>query len=230
MSSHAFVLYMVAIKPYQTSSINWYVLADETFYSTLIIAMFIFSDATPELNIKFGAACTLIAALILVVVTNVLTNTILVIRGKDRLKKDIKDSKKKRAEAEALEKAEEEDRRLKKKKEEEEFMRLPEETQANMSAMDNSTINAANTISDLRTENSTKKHKGDKSKKTDDNVVESGLVEGSDNLPNTKKRRRNNKEKGNKDDVTDGTLGDGEKRQKKKRKKTQGADNTETTT
>ena len=37
-----------------------------------------------------------------------------------------------------------------------------------------STINAANTISDFRTENSTKKHKGDKSKKTDDNVVESG--------------------------------------------------------
>jgi hypothetical protein len=48
MSSHAYILYMVACKPYQTPSINSYVLANETFYSALIIAIFIFSDATPE--------------------------------------------------------------------------------------------------------------------------------------------------------------------------------------
>ena len=88
MSSHAFVLYMVAIKPFQTSGINWYVLANETFYSTLIIAMFIFSDATPELNIKFGAAVALIAALILIVFANLLTNIVYMIRGKEKLKND----------------------------------------------------------------------------------------------------------------------------------------------
>lgn len=128
MSSHAFVLYMVAIKPFQTSGINWYVLANETFYSTLIIAMFIFSDATPELNIKFGAAVALIAALILIVFANLLTNIVYMIRGKEKLKNDIRAQKKKRSENEALERAEEADRKLKKKKEEEEFMRLPDET------------------------------------------------------------------------------------------------------
>ena len=42
MTSHAYVLYMVAVKPFKTSSINAYVLANETFYSALIIATFIF--------------------------------------------------------------------------------------------------------------------------------------------------------------------------------------------
>jgi len=98
MSSHAFVLFMVAIKPYQTSGINWYVLANETFYSTLIIAMFIFSDATPELTIKFGAAVALISALVLIVVANLLTNIVYMLRGKAKLKEDIRAAKKKRAE------------------------------------------------------------------------------------------------------------------------------------
>ena len=46
----------------------------------------------------------------------------------EKLKNDIRAQKKKRAENEALERAEEADRKLKKKKEEEEFMRLPDET------------------------------------------------------------------------------------------------------
>ena len=82
----------------------------------------------------------------------------------------------KRAEKEALAKAEEEDRRLKKKKEEEEFIKLPDETQQNMSQIDNSTSNA-HTLQELNvtTKNSNKKDKKNKSKKTDDNVIESGV-------------------------------------------------------
>lgn len=118
-------------------------LANETFYSTLIIAMFIFSDATPELSIKFGAAVALISALVLIVVANVLTNIVYMFRGKAKLKEDIRVSKKKRAEQEALERAEEEDRKLRRRKEEEEFMRLPDESQMNMSVVDHSTTNAA---------------------------------------------------------------------------------------
>jgi hypothetical protein len=98
MSSHSFVLFMVAIKPFQTAGINWYILANETFYSTLIIAMFIFSDATPEITIKFGAAVALISSLILIVLANLLTNIVFLLRGKDKLKQDIAQSKKKRAE------------------------------------------------------------------------------------------------------------------------------------
>lgn len=47
VSSHAYILYMVATKPYQTTIMNAFVLANETFYSALIILIFIFSDATP---------------------------------------------------------------------------------------------------------------------------------------------------------------------------------------
>lgn len=228
MSSHAFVLYMVAIKPFQTMGINWYVLANETFYSTLIIAMFIFSDATPELNIKFGSAVALISSLILIVVVNLLINIVTMFRGKARLKKEIIDQKKKRSEAEAIERAEEEDRKLRKKKEEEEFMRLPDETQTNMSVADASTTNA-NTLSELNVNRSNKKHKGDKAKKNaDDNVIETGAI-ADDNMPPTKKRRRGGNTKSNKDDVTEGTIGDGQQKKKRSRKKKlEGGDNTET--
>lgn len=90
--------------------------------------MFIFSDATPELTIKFGAAVALVTSLILIIVVNLIQNIILLIRGKEKLKNEIRASKKKRAEKEALQKAEDLDRRLRKKKEEEDFMRLPDET------------------------------------------------------------------------------------------------------
>jgi len=47
VTSHAYILYMVATKPFQTPVMNSYILANETFYSALIILIFIFSDATP---------------------------------------------------------------------------------------------------------------------------------------------------------------------------------------
>jgi len=107
---------------------NSYVLANETFYSALIIAIFIFSDATPELNIKFGAGVALMASLVLLVLANIVTNVVYMIRGRSNLKHSIKTEKLRRSEKEALERAEEEERRLKKKKEEEEFTKLPDDT------------------------------------------------------------------------------------------------------
>jgi hypothetical protein len=79
MSSHAYILYMVACKPYQTPSINSYVLANETFYSALIIAIFIFSDATPEQPIKFGAGVALMVSLVLLVLCNLVMNIVYLI-------------------------------------------------------------------------------------------------------------------------------------------------------
>lgn len=164
MSSHAYILYMVACKPYQTPALNSYVLANETFYSALIIAIFIFSDATPELEIKFGAGVALIVSLILLVLANVVMNVYTVIRGPDNLKKSIKESKLRRAEKEALERAEEEERKLKKKKEEEEFTKIPgENDMSSMSHADgiNSTNNNNTTLSELkRDKKSKKKNKG----------------------------------------------------------------------
>jgi hypothetical protein len=86
MTSHAYVLYLVSIKPYQCTLLNNYVLANETFYSALIIAIFIFSDATPELNIKFVAAIVLISSIFLLIFANFLMIIVLTCKGRDKLK------------------------------------------------------------------------------------------------------------------------------------------------
>jgi signal transduction histidine kinase len=111
MSSHAYVLYLVAIKPYQSALFNNYVLSNETFYSALIIAIFIFSDATPEMNIKFGAGVVLMTSIFLLILANFLMIIILVYKGRERLKEQIREAKLKRAEKELMEEEEEEERR-----------------------------------------------------------------------------------------------------------------------
>ena len=70
-----------------------------------------------------------------IMVANVLMIIYTVCRGPVKLKQSIKESKLRRAEKEALERAEEEERKLKKKKEEEEFTKIPDETM-NMSSID----------------------------------------------------------------------------------------------
>lgn len=223
MSSHAYILYMVAFKPFQSPSINSYVLANETFYSVLIIAIFIFSDATPERNIKFGAGVALITSLILIIVGNLAYNIYVLVMGPAKLKDEINMTKLKRAEKEALERAEDEERKLKKKKEEEEFTKLHDETQ-NLSHQDQTGTagvsgSLGNTTHDAI---NPKKKKGKKGKGQDDNVEEGGLENGSDyNQPKSKHRKRNDKEKAKQDDVVEGNIGemDEEPKSKKRRKK-----------
>ena len=59
---------------------NNFVLANETFYSALIIAIFIFSDATPELYIKFAAGVVLISSTFLLLFANFLMVLIMLLR------------------------------------------------------------------------------------------------------------------------------------------------------
>lgn len=110
MSSHAYVLYLVSVKPYQTPLMNNFVLANETFYSALIIAIFIFSDATPELYIKFAAGVVLISSTFLLLFANFLMVVIMLFKGREKLKEEIKQAKLKRAEEELMEEEEEEER------------------------------------------------------------------------------------------------------------------------
>lgn len=111
MSSHAYVLYLVAVKPYQSPLLNNYVLSNETFYSALIIAIFIFSDATPELQIKVAAAVVLISSVFLLIFANLVMIIVLMCKGPAKVKEDIKTAKLKRAEKELIEEEEEEERR-----------------------------------------------------------------------------------------------------------------------
>lgn len=235
MSSHAYILYMVAFKPFQSPSINSYVLANETFYSVLIIAIFIFSDATPERNIKFGAGVALITSLILIIVGNLAYNIFVLVMGPARLKDEINMTKLKRAEKEALERAEDEERKLKKKKEEEEFTKLHDETQ-NLSQQDNTgaggpgtaSQSMGNTTHDAMNPKS-KKKKGKKGKGQDDLVEEGGLQDSDAYQPKSKHRKRNDKEKAKQDDVVEGNIGDDgvveePKKQKRRKKKAKTVD------
>merc|ERR1719510_1403508 len=109
-------------------------------------------------------------------------------QGPDKLKKKIKEATLKRAEKEALERAEEEERKLKKKKEEEEFTKIPDETM-NMSSIDASnTTQQNNTMSEL---NNNKKRGKNKKKGMEDNVNEAGVGGvGSDDFQQPAKKRR----------------------------------------
>lgn len=70
MTSHIQILFLVAVKPYQSPLINMFVLANETFYSTLVIMVFIFSDATPQIPIKVVAGYILMASIFLLLGAN----------------------------------------------------------------------------------------------------------------------------------------------------------------
>ena len=112
---------MVATKPFQTPVINSYILANETFYSALIILIFIFSDATPQINIKVVAGIALMASIFFLVLSNLVYIMYNMIKGKEKLKEKIKEAKIKRLEEEERERLEEEERLRKKKEKEEEL-------------------------------------------------------------------------------------------------------------
>merc|ERR1712153_151291 len=171
MSSHAYVLYLVAIKPYQSPLLNNYVLSNETFYSALIIAIFIFSDATPELNIKFAAGVVLISSVFLLIFANLVMIIVLMCKGPEKLKEEIKQAKLKRAEKELME------------EEEEEFTRLPEDT-TNMNHYDLQSQTNADSVATAdmlkgskkrKKKKEKKKKKKDKSKHKQDEVAEANI-------------------------------------------------------
>lgn len=215
MSSHSYVLYLVAVKPYQTTLINNYVLANETFYSALIIAIFIFSDATPELHIKFGAAVVLIVSVISMIFANFVMVITVVCKGRDTLKEEIKQAKLRRAERELMEEEEEEERRQRQQKEEEEFTKLPDDT-TNMATLDAK----AEEDEALGEDGSKKRRKKRKGKGKNDNDELSEYTAGGTTLGNTT-QGGNTSEMGN---TTQGMLNEtsdafNEKKKKKDKKK-----------
>ena len=203
MSSHAYVLYLVAIKPYQSPLLNNYVLSNETFYSALIISIFIFSDATPELNIKFGAGVVLISSIFLLIFANFLMIIVLAIKGRDKLKEEIKKSKLTRAEKELMEEEEEEERRQRQKREEEEFTRLPEDT-TNMSHYDLTAATKENLTTNAGMLKGSKKRKKKNKGKNDNDDIQEFNVGDADGttvndtaapLKEKKKKKRKDKNK-----------------------------------
>lgn len=73
-------------------------LANETFYSALIILIFVFSDATPQINIKVIAGIALVISIFCLVLANIAYIIFNMIKGRQKLKESIKEAKKKRVE------------------------------------------------------------------------------------------------------------------------------------
>lgn len=111
VTSHAYILYMVAVKPYQTPLLNAFVLANETFYSSLLVLIFIFSDATPQLTIKVVAGFALNISILLLVIANIAFIIYSVIKGRVYMKEKIKQAKEKRAQEEAKREREEKEKK-----------------------------------------------------------------------------------------------------------------------
>lgn len=172
MSSHSYVLYLVSMKPYQTQLFNNYVLANETFYSALIIAIFIFSDATPELSIKLGAAIVLIVSVNLMIFSNFLMVMIMTYKGRDRVKDEIKRAKLRRAEKELMEEEEEEERKQRASRDAEDFAKLPDDVE-DMADLEDAAADQLNEIDQVEEKKFMKKKRrdGKKTKGADDDQL-----------------------------------------------------------
>merc|ERR1712028_53884 len=104
-------------------------------------------------------------AIFMLMFANFLMLIVLVVKGRDRLKDNIREAKLKRAEKELMEEEEEEERRQRQKKEEEEFTKLPEDT-TQMSHYDlNARTGEEATPDGEETVGKTKKRKSKKGKK-----------------------------------------------------------------
>jgi membrane protein involved in colicin uptake len=208
------------MKPYQTSLFNNYVLANETFYSALIIAIFIFSDATPELSIKVGAAIVLIVSVNLMIISNFVMVVVMTYKGRERLKDEVKRSKLRRAEKELMEEEEEEERRQRQQKEEEDFTKLPEDAE-DMADLEDAAAEQLNEIDEGEAKKKKKKKRRDKKKGADDDNLLEFTADGATSMGNTtqglmndskglsekkkKKKKRRDKKKDN-DDVTEAII------------------------
>jgi hypothetical protein len=153
VTSHIYILYLVGTEPYQTPIYNGYMVANETFYSMIIILIFIFSDATPQLNLKVIAGLALVVSIFLIVGANLVLVLYLVIKGRESLKEAVKLALKKRIEEEEKEAEDERERQEKKRLEQEEMYRLPDDsTTANETANANTSVSHGSntTLSDLK--------------------------------------------------------------------------------
>ena len=85
----------------------------EAFYFYVIVALFFFMVDFPSRYVKMFFGLTLLIAKLSIVLTSIVMTLYLIRKGPSELKKDDKVSKLRRAEKEAIERAEKEERKLK---------------------------------------------------------------------------------------------------------------------
>ena len=85
----------------------------EAFYFYVIVALFFFMVDLPSRYVKMFVGFTILVATLSIVLTSLVMTIYLARKGPRELKKDDKISKLRRAEKEAIERAEKEERKLK---------------------------------------------------------------------------------------------------------------------
>ena len=166
MSSNAYIVYIVANRPYATATYNSYALFCETCYTVMLIMLYIFSDATPEMQMKIGGGVALIVTMVSLILSNMILNVTQMYYGRDAIRRDKHEQMKQRAMREKIAEEEAEEVRLQLKKEEEEFTRLPDESSL-----------GGPPSKDKKTDDFDPPTTNHKKQKTMDDSVEEGLLE-----------------------------------------------------
>jgi len=100
--SHAWLVYLFAMQPYQSPLLNYFQMCNESVYVLLCVSTLIFSDSEPDLNIKRISSVVVFCTICALILNNFLLVLILIYKGPEGLKKDIKIAKQRRADAEYL--------------------------------------------------------------------------------------------------------------------------------
>ena len=90
----------MTIRPFQSQLLNIFVFTSETVYVICCVSTLVFSDSEPSLLIKYGFSIILCTTVVLLIFNNFLMVGVLLYRGTNQLKHEIKLGKQKRIDEE----------------------------------------------------------------------------------------------------------------------------------
>jgi len=91
--SHAWMIYVMTIKPYSNPLLNRFVFTSEGTYVLCCVSTLVFSDSEPSLTIKIGFSFVLFTTVIMLIFNNFLCVILLLYKGPEKLKEEIKVAK-----------------------------------------------------------------------------------------------------------------------------------------
>lgn len=100
--SHAWMIYVMTIKPYGNAMLNKYVFTSEATYVLTCVSTLVFSDSEPSLTIKFGFAVVLFATVVILIFNNFLCVVVLIYKGPEKVKEESVEFKQRRMDAEIV--------------------------------------------------------------------------------------------------------------------------------
>jgi len=98
--SHAWMIYVMTIKPYNNPLLNRFVFTSEGTYVLCCVSTLVFSDSEPSLTIKMGFSYVLFVTVVMLIFNNFLCVMVLLYKGPDKLKEETKIFKQRRIDME----------------------------------------------------------------------------------------------------------------------------------